>query len=100
MKNRQGVKARVAGRTALRTTLDSRTLPAPCCSCGGRTIVSFRINSYLGLAFGPHWSEATRLGLRHYGVGNCESRLPSEHPRVYCDLEAKLALRQALAATA
>jgi 8-amino-7-oxononanoate synthase len=53
--------------------------------------VSFSTNNYLALSSSKRLIGAARQGLKHYGVGNCESRLLGGNLAIYAALESKLA---------
>ncbi|ACL61144.1 aminotransferase class I/II-fold pyridoxal phosphate-dependent enzyme [Methylobacterium nodulans] len=61
---------------------------------GGRPVVSFSCNDYLGLATHPAVVAAARAALERYGAGSGGSRLVTgDHP-VFAELEAELARRK------
>lgn len=58
---------------------------------GGRELVNFGSNDYLGLAGHPELVEAMVEGVRRYGVGSTSSRLVCGSLRAHCELEEVLA---------
>ncbi|MCM8625460.1 8-amino-7-oxononanoate synthase [Accumulibacter sp.] len=71
-----------------------RTLERPCgpeAQSGGRRLISFCSNDYLGLASDPRLIEAACAGARAWGVGSGASHLVSGHLGAHAELEAKLA---------
>jgi 8-amino-7-oxononanoate synthase len=67
------------------------TLPDPTFREGGRELVSFSTNNYLGLATSPRMKAAAARALERYGVANCESRLLGGNLDLYEQLETRLA---------
>ena len=63
----------------------------PLATLGGRTLLAFCSNDYLGLARHPALVDAARRGAERYGVGAGASALVSGHTRAHEDLEARLA---------
>jgi 8-amino-7-oxononanoate synthase len=71
-----------------------RTLEAPCgplAVVGGRQLVSFCSNDYLGLANDPALVEAACAGAKSWGVGSGASHLVSGHLAPHQALEQQLA---------
>jgi 8-amino-7-oxononanoate synthase len=71
-----------------------RLLDAPCsplARVGGRQLISFCSNDYLGLANDPALIEAACTGARQWGVGSGASHLVSGHLTPHEALEQKLA---------
>jgi len=58
---------------------------------GGKSLLNFSSNSYLGLARHPQVLEAVRQVLEHWGVGAASSRLISGTSVIHQDLERALA---------
>jgi 8-amino-7-oxononanoate synthase len=58
---------------------------------GGRTLINFCSNNYLGLAHHPVLKEAARLALRRFGVGAGASRHLCGNHRLYEQLEDEIA---------
>ena len=58
---------------------------------GGRSLVNFCSNDYLGLAQDPRVLEAFISAAREYGVGSGASHLVSGHSRIHHALEEELA---------
>jgi 8-amino-7-oxononanoate synthase len=58
---------------------------------GGRRLVSFSCNDYLGLSSHPALAEAARDAIARYGVGAGASRLVTGNHPLYGELEARLA---------
>jgi 8-amino-7-oxononanoate synthase len=65
---------------------------------GGRRLVSFSCNDYLGLSSHPALAEAARAAIAHYGVGAGASRLVTGNHPLYDELEARLARLKGTAA--
>ncbi len=71
-----------------------RTLETPCgplARVGGRDLISFCSNDYLGLANDPALVEAACAGAKAWGVGSGASHLVSGHMGAHQSLEHKLA---------
>ncbi|MDB5770170.1 MAG: bioF [Burkholderia sp.] len=64
---------------------------APRAQVGGRAMLAFCSNDYLGLAAHPRLIEAMREGATRYGVGSGASHLISGHSRAHALLEERLA---------
>ncbi len=75
--------------TRTRRVVDSAC--GPRITAGGRSILAFCSNDYLGLAAHPRLIEATAEGARRYGAGSGASHLISGHSRAHQDLEDRLA---------
>ena len=58
---------------------------------GGRTVLQFASNNYLGLANDPRVKEAARAALERWGWGAGASRLVAGHTEAHARLEADLA---------
>jgi 8-amino-7-oxononanoate synthase len=58
---------------------------------GGRQLISFSCNDYLGLSAHPALAEAAREAIERYGVGAGASRLVTGNHPLYGELEARLA---------
>jgi len=58
---------------------------------GGRTVLQFASNNYLGLASDPRVKEAARTALERWGWGAGASRLVAGHTEAHARLEADLA---------
>jgi 8-amino-7-oxononanoate synthase len=65
---------------------------------GGRRLVSFSCNDYLGLSGHPALAEAARAAIAQYGVGAGASRLVTGNHPLYDALEARLARLKGTAA--
>ncbi|MFI5230432.1 MAG: aminotransferase class I/II-fold pyridoxal phosphate-dependent enzyme [Gemmatimonadales bacterium] len=81
----------MASRATQRDELVPDTLPDPTFVSGGRTLVSFSTNNYLGLATSERLKARARAAIEQFGVGNCESRLLGGNLELYERLEARLA---------
>ncbi|MBJ7309918.1 8-amino-7-oxononanoate synthase [Rugamonas sp. CCM 8940] len=71
-----------------------RTVDTPCgprVRVGGRELLAFCSNDYLGLAGHPALAEALREGASLYGAGSGASHLISGHGRAHAQLEERLA---------
>lgn len=71
-----------------------RSLETPCgplAVVGGRPMLAFCSNDYLGLAGDPALGAALRAGVERWGVGSGASHLVSGHYAVHDELEARLA---------
>jgi len=64
---------------------------APLLDIGGREVLNFCSNDYLGLASHPSLAQAAKQGLDQYGVGAGASRLICGHSRAHQHLEEQLA---------
>src|SRR5262249_31490062 len=58
---------------------------------GGRRLLSFSCNDYLGLTRHPRLQDAAIQAIQHHGVGAGASRLVTGTPQLYAELEARLA---------
>jgi 8-amino-7-oxononanoate synthase len=58
---------------------------------GGRQLISFSCNDYLGLSGHPALAEAARKAIEKFGVGAGASRLVTGNHPLYDELEARLA---------
>src|SRR5262245_14749158 len=65
---------------------------------GGRRLVSFSCNDYLGLSGHPALAEAARAAIEKFGVGAGASRLVTGNHPLYDELEARLARLKGTAA--
>ncbi len=75
-----------------------RSVDSPCgteIQIGGRSLLAFCSNDYLGLANHPELIAALSEGARRFGTGSGASHLISGHHAIHDELEAKLALTQA-----
>lgn len=75
-------------------TRHRRVVETPCAprvSVGGRALLAFASNDYLGLAAHPRLVAALREGAELYGVGSGASHLISGHTRAHEMLEERLA---------
>ncbi|NRR29982.1 8-amino-7-oxononanoate synthase [Oxalobacteraceae bacterium] len=71
-----------------------RTVDSPCgprVQVGGRELLAFCTNDYLGLASHPALAAALAEGASLYGVGSGASHLISGHGRAHAQLEERLA---------
>jgi 8-amino-7-oxononanoate synthase len=58
---------------------------------GGREVINFSSNNYLGIANHPALAEAAKLAIDRYGCGSGASRLISGNMTLHEELEARLA---------
>src|SRR5882672_2035270 len=65
---------------------------------GGRQLISFCCNDYLGLSAHPALAEAAREAIERYGVGAGASRLVTGNHPLYVELEERLARLKGTAA--
>src|SRR5215470_15509237 len=65
---------------------------------GGRQLISFSCNDYLGLSTHPALAEASRKAIDQFGVGAGASRLVTGNHPLYDELEARLAQLKGTAA--
>ena len=65
---------------------------------GGRQLISFSCNDYLGLSGHPALAEAARKAIEKFGVGAGASRLVTGNHPLYDELEARLARLKGTAA--
>ena len=75
-------------------TRHRRVVDTPCAprvTVGGRPMLAFASNDYLGLAAHPRLVAALREGAELYGVGSGASHLISGHTRAHDMLEERLA---------
>jgi 8-amino-7-oxononanoate synthase len=75
-------------------TRQRRVVDSPCApriTVGGRPMLAFASNDYLGLAAHPRLVEALREGAEIYGAGSGASHLISGHSRAHELLEERLA---------
>jgi 8-amino-7-oxononanoate synthase len=75
-------------------TRQRRVVETPCAPrviVGGRALLAFASNDYLGLAAHPRLVAALREGAEMYGVGSGASHLISGHTRAHDMLEERLA---------
>jgi len=87
----QGKIDRLAAASLLRTLKPTRRLDGVLVERGGRTLVSFSCNDYLGLSHHPEVKAAAVRAIESYGAGAGASRLISgDHP-LFSELEARLA---------
>ena len=78
-----------AGLTRVRRIVDSPQ--GPRLSIGGRTLLSFASNDYLGLANAPDIADAACESIRRHGVGAGASHLIVGHTRLHETIEDELA---------
>ncbi|HEV7814929.1 MAG TPA: aminotransferase class I/II-fold pyridoxal phosphate-dependent enzyme, partial [Janthinobacterium sp.] len=83
--------AALAERSLIRRRRVTETPCGPRVSVGGRQLLAFCSNDYLGLAAHPRLVEALRQGASLYGVGSGASHLISGHSRAHAELEERLA---------
>lgn len=81
----------IGARDSSHNEITPSTLPDPTFMSGGRELVSFSTNNYLGLATSARMKIKAHEALERYGVGNCESRLLGGNLEIYESLEARLA---------
>jgi len=74
-----------------RATVPTARGPGAVVRRGGRPLVSFSCNDYLGLSQHPAVKRAAAAALREYGTGAGASRLISGNHPLYADLEERLA---------
>ncbi len=80
------------GRQGLRRELELRSSPQTAVvTMGGRSLVSFSSNDYLGLAADPALVKAAIVGLSEHGLGAGSSRLVVGDTSAHRSLERKLA---------
>lgn len=91
MKDLDEIAAWMAARNTDPADLNPSTLPDPTFLFGGRELVSFSSNNYLGLATSARMKAKAHAALDTYGIGNCESRLLGGNLEIYDRLEARLA---------
>ncbi len=75
-----------------------RSVDTPCgteIQIGGKSLLAFCSNDYLGLANHPELIAALSEGAKRFGTGSGASHLISGHHAIHDELEAKLALTQA-----
>jgi len=86
-------------RALKRSLAETAPLPGQRVTRGGRSLISFCANDYLGLAQHPALTAAAKRALDAYGAGAGASRLVTGNHPLYEALEAKLAaLKQTEAA--
>jgi 8-amino-7-oxononanoate synthase len=81
---------RDAGLYRRRRVIERRLSGARCVT-GGREVLDFCSNDYLGLARDPRVAEAMAAGAREYGAGSGASHLVTGHHRAHHALEEALA---------
>ena len=81
----------LAGRRLRRTLVDTDRAEAPWTMRGGKRLLSFSCNDYLGLATHPDVKQAAIEAIRHHGAGAGASRLVTGNHPLLGRLEAKLA---------
>ncbi len=91
MRDLADLGAWLSAREASHVDLSPTTLPEPTFLVGGRELVSFSSNNYLGLATSARMKARAHEAIDRYGVGNCESRLLGGDLEIYRALEARLA---------
>jgi 8-amino-7-oxononanoate synthase len=82
---------RLQQHSLIRTRRIAETPCAPRVKVGGRDLLAFCSNDYLGLANHPRVIAALAEGAALYGVGSGASHLISGHSRAHAQLEEKLA---------
>jgi 8-amino-7-oxononanoate synthase len=83
--------AALAEQSLIRVRREAETPCAPRQVVGGRPMLAFCSNDYLGLAAHPRVVEALREGASLYGAGSGASHLISGHSRAHALLEERLA---------
>jgi 8-amino-7-oxononanoate synthase len=94
MRMLDAIAAKLAGLDERSLTRHRRVVETPCAPrvvVGGRPMLAFCSNDYLGLAAHPRVVEALREGAARYGAGSGASHLISGHGLAHELLEAKLA---------
>jgi 8-amino-7-oxononanoate synthase len=87
----QGKIDQLSAASLLRTLQPTRRLDGVLVERGGRTLVSFSCNDYLGLSHHPEVKAAAVRAIETYGTGAGASRLiTGDHP-LFTELEARLA---------
>lgn len=87
----QGKIDRLAASSLLRTLQPTRRMDGVFVERGGRRLVSFSCNDYLGLSHHPEVKAAAIRAVETYGAGAGASRLVTgDHP-LFAELEARLA---------
>jgi 7-keto-8-aminopelargonate synthetase-like enzyme len=79
------------GKSLLRTVCDRQNPQGRIIVIGGRGLVNFSSNDYLGLASNEEIKEAARVALEKYGVGGGASRLLSGGCEIHAALEDEIA---------
>lgn len=74
-----------------RTLQSLETAQAPVVVVGGKRVIQFSSNNYLGLANHPGLKRAAQEAIERYGVGTGSSRLIAGNLELYEQLEKKLA---------
>jgi 8-amino-7-oxononanoate synthase len=82
---------RAKGRSQFREIVTTERLGGSKVRRGGRELVSFSCNDYLGLAHHPAVIDAARKALDRYGAGAGASRLVTGSHPLYAELEGLLA---------
>jgi len=87
----QGKIEQLAAASLLRTLQPTRRMDGVFVERGGRRLVSFSCNDYLGLSHHPEVKAAAAAAIETYGAGSGASRLVTgDHP-LFAELEARLA---------
>jgi 8-amino-7-oxononanoate synthase len=87
----QGKIDQLSAASLLRTLQPTRRLDGVLVERGGRTLVSFSCNDYLGLSHHPEVKAAAVRAIETYGTGAGASRLiTGDHP-LFAELETRLA---------
>ena len=87
----QGKIDQLAATSLLRTLQPTRRMAGVLVERGGRTLVSFSCNDYLGLSHHPEVKAAAVRAVETYGTGAGASRLiTGDHP-LFAELEGRLA---------
>jgi 8-amino-7-oxononanoate synthase len=90
--------AALATKALRRGLVDSDRSGAVAIRRGGRDLISFCCNDYLGLTHHPLVVEAAIGATRRYGTGAAASRLVTGNHPLYAGLEARLARHRGMAA--
>jgi 8-amino-7-oxononanoate synthase len=94
----QAKLAALESRHLRRALVTSRRHDSVMVERGGRRLISFSCNDYLGLSGHPVLAEAARKAIEKFGVGAGASRLVTGNHPLYDELEARLARLKGTAA--
>src|SRR5262249_57863719 len=94
----QAKLAALESRHLRRTLVTSARYDGVMVERGGRQLISFSCNDYLGLSSHPALIDAARKATERFGVGAGASRLVTGNHPLYDELEARLALLKGTAA--
>lgn len=83
--------ARLAKRSLLRTLVETERTDGLWAIRGGRRLLSFSCNDYLGLSHHPAVKAAAITAIERYGVGAGASRLVTGNHPLFTELESRLA---------